>query len=784
MAADASRLTQIFVWREGTAPDLDYARHVMSAANPAVAEVLATDDPPITLLAIPGEWPDEPWARAIADLRSIPAPGGTRWDDTSSYDLAGWEGTDLRTGARLFAVTAYRRAQEQPAFAGRNVSAPRGITPPVSQVPYYPQRPTGPLGWPPASTSTPSGQVQPEPIYQSPAVTGLSTPPVLTSPLDIALHGAVFQSYAPYYVNFGRRLAAGLLDLVFIFLIQAAAVVGVLWKGPTTESPYLSDPLGVYAISFCLSLITFAIYHVAQWAIWGQTLGKRLLGIRVVRADGGRPSIAQALVRMVGYVFSLSLAGVGFLLIALDPRRQGLHDKLAETFVIPETPTSPAPAGLPGYGPPPIVPQHPASSALSTPTQGLPATVGMAAVGNQTSPSIVQIAASAQAEDTSTTLLGPRYSSSEWMSDAALSTIPDLTLDPTDSAGGAAGEAPAGTLSHMQNDPADANTPPWGTALSGPVTDMNLRARQHQPDLAERARALFKAGLAALDEGAEPGMAGFKMSGSAARKAVAYFREALDLVPSSVAYRYFYAVALRYAEGFDIASREFREVLEVDPTHYEARQQIAYGPRWHDAFAYPAWVSPAPVAVSEPLPRSIVSALPDAGKAATRLMLLREGGNKVAAFLSRTVRADWTALPTLDMPARLQLKLTRTPYGPILALYVIVEDNPQNPFIGETFLNPHDPPQLLEDACQMGQHLLAQLARQDRTYLIFADEDDRLLLSRKLAFDSATQVSLARTFYEVQSLPPQVMPPDRFSQAAQWHMQNFPLDQAGFTTSA
>jgi uncharacterized RDD family membrane protein YckC len=602
--------------------------------------------------------------------------------------------------------------------------------------------------------------------------------------LDLALQGAAFQGYAPFYVSFGRRLAAGLLDLLFVFLIQAAAVVGILWKGPTTQSPYLSDPLGVYAVSFCLSLVTFGIYHVAQWAIWGQTLGKRLLGIRVARADGSRPGIAQALVRMVGYIFSLSLAGVGFVLIALDPRRQGLHDKLAETFVIPEGPTSPVPAGLPGYGPTPAAPQHPASSALSTPAQGLPATVGMAAVGSQTSPSIVQIAASAQAEDTSTTLLGQSYSSSEWMSGSTLSTIPDLTIEPTDSAGGITGEAPAGTLSPMENDPADVNTPSWGTALTGPVTDMNMQTRRHQPDLAERARSLFKAGLAALDEGAEPGPTGFKMSANSARRAVAHFREALDLVPSSVAYRYFYAVALRYAEGFDVALREFREVLEVDPTHHEARQQIAYGPRWHDAFAYPPWVSPAPVAVKEPLPRSIVSALPDGGKAATRLMLLREGGNKVAAFLSRTARGDWTALPTLDMPARLQLKLTRTPFGPILALYVIVEDNPQNPFIGETFLNPHDPPQVMEDACQMGQHLLAQLSRQDRTYLIFADEGDRLLLSRKLTFDSATQVSLARTFYEVQSLPPQVMPPDRFSQAAQWHMQNFPLDQAHFTSSA
>ena len=108
---------------------------------------------------------------------------------------------------------------------------------------------------------------------------------------------------------------------------------------------------------------------------------------------------------------------------------------------------------------------------------------------------------------------------------------------------------------------------------------------------------------------------------------------------------------------------------------------------------------------------------------------------------------------------------------------MVIRDDPDNPYKGETFLNPHDPGQPSDDACQLGQHMMAQLARQDHSYLVFVDENDTLLLSRKLVFDTPTQVNIARVHYEAQSLPPQAMDISRFQQAAQWHMEHFSLDQ-------
>ncbi|MFL5734733.1 MAG: tetratricopeptide repeat protein, partial [Chloroflexia bacterium] len=322
-----------------------------------------------------------------------------------------------------------------------------------------------------------------------------------------------------------------------------------------------------------------------------------------------------------------------------------------------------------------------------------------------------------------------------------------------------------------------------GPLSSGPLgqsTEAVLaQAAREMPDRPldrEKASALYKSGLDALDQGVRRGYTGMEVEPGAATAGAGYFREALQLVPNSTVYRYMHAVALRYSEGFEVAIGEFRQVLELDPGHFEARQQVAFGPRWHDPYAYPVWSERA-VEPSMPLPEPVRTLLPQPHRPGTRLVLLREGNSKVVVALSRTRRDTWSELPTADMLARIEMVLTRTPSGPIIAFYVVIRDDPNNPYKGETFLNPHDPGQPSDDACQLGQHMLAQLARQDHTYLVFVDERDSLLLSRRLVFDTSTQVNIARIHYEAQSLPPQVMDAARFQQAAQWHMEHFSLDQ-------
>lgn len=77
------------------------------------------------------------------------------------------------------------------------------------------------------------------------------------------------------------------------------------------------------------------VYFVGCTARWGQTAGKKLLGLRVVRPDGGPVGGGQAFFReTLGRLAAGFLLGLGYLCTAWDAGGQGWHDKLAGTVVV------------------------------------------------------------------------------------------------------------------------------------------------------------------------------------------------------------------------------------------------------------------------------------------------------------------------------------------------------------------------------------------------------------------------------------------------------------------
>jgi uncharacterized RDD family membrane protein YckC len=81
-----------------------------------------------------------------------------------------------------------------------------------------------------------------------------------------------------------------------------------------------------------LNLLVTLAYNVGFWVMSGQTPGKRVLGVRVLRKDGTRVRLGNALRRQIGYWIS-SIFYLGFLWILFDNKRQGFHDKIAGTIV-------------------------------------------------------------------------------------------------------------------------------------------------------------------------------------------------------------------------------------------------------------------------------------------------------------------------------------------------------------------------------------------------------------------------------------------------------------------
>jgi uncharacterized RDD family membrane protein YckC len=66
----------------------------------------------------------------------------------------------------------------------------------------------------------------------------------------------------------------------------------------------------------------------------GQTPGKMLMGIRVVKTDGGKISDADAVIRYFGYWLNSLVLLLGWIWAIFDTNRQGWHDKLASTYVV------------------------------------------------------------------------------------------------------------------------------------------------------------------------------------------------------------------------------------------------------------------------------------------------------------------------------------------------------------------------------------------------------------------------------------------------------------------
>jgi len=132
----------------------------------------------------------------------------------------------------------------------------------------------------------------------------------------------------------GRRIGAAAIDLVL--LAAVGVVLGLLLGETETTSTSARVELGS-GPTLALLLLGFVYFGVSE-ALTGQTLGKRLLGVRVARADdGGRPGAGaiaiRTLLRIVDALPFLYLVGL-IVVFATGRRRQRVGDLAARTTVV------------------------------------------------------------------------------------------------------------------------------------------------------------------------------------------------------------------------------------------------------------------------------------------------------------------------------------------------------------------------------------------------------------------------------------------------------------------
>ena len=143
----------------------------------------------------------------------------------------------------------------------------------------------------------------------------------------------------------GRRVAAALIDsaIVLILLILVAKTLG---EGDSNRSIWAETEGGSARPVFFL--LTFA-YYLGTEIAWAQTIGKRVMKIRVVGEDGSKlapmPALIRNVVRIVDWLPGLYIVGA-VTLFATGERRLRLGDLAAKTKVVADT-------GAPAPPPPP-----------------------------------------------------------------------------------------------------------------------------------------------------------------------------------------------------------------------------------------------------------------------------------------------------------------------------------------------------------------------------------------------------------------------------------------------
>lgn len=128
-----------------------------------------------------------------------------------------------------------------------------------------------------------------------------------------------------------RRVAAILYDLMLLFgvLVVAAALVIVPW----VELVGPAFPHGAWWFRMYLLSVIFG-YFVFFWGWAGQTLGMRAWRMKLLRGDGGRVRMADALRRLVWATLTLLPAGAGLLWVLFDRQGFAWYDRLSGTRLV------------------------------------------------------------------------------------------------------------------------------------------------------------------------------------------------------------------------------------------------------------------------------------------------------------------------------------------------------------------------------------------------------------------------------------------------------------------
>jgi uncharacterized RDD family membrane protein YckC len=138
------------------------------------------------------------------------------------------------------------------------------------------------------------------------------------------------------YAGFWRRLLAVLIDTTLYSILITPIFVALYGRDYFYWQKTSTELFAVYsAADFIFTIIIPIGLTIIFWRYFSATPGKLLLDCKIVNANTHKPlHWKQASLRYLAYIASAVPLYLGFAIIGLDKRKQGLHDKLAKTVVL------------------------------------------------------------------------------------------------------------------------------------------------------------------------------------------------------------------------------------------------------------------------------------------------------------------------------------------------------------------------------------------------------------------------------------------------------------------
>lgn len=153
----------------------------------------------------------------------------------------------------------------------------------------------------------------------------------------VSIDSAPETNNSPHYADIGQRAGAFMLDQIMLMVALLPVVYFALIASVSPEESITQDTMmRSWSIIIAASVLIQAIYYayfLSQRE--GQTIGKKMMNVRVVKCDGSAIGIWDAILRsVIGYPFAMLSFGIGFLWAAYDKQAQGWHDMIADTIVV------------------------------------------------------------------------------------------------------------------------------------------------------------------------------------------------------------------------------------------------------------------------------------------------------------------------------------------------------------------------------------------------------------------------------------------------------------------